>query len=341
MAVALMGMMKRIMEPGCKYDYCIVLKGPQGIGKSSFWRTLASDPWFCDTHQDNDKDLRMLINTTWVYELSELESTTSKKEVGALKALLSSSIDSFRIPYGKAMGKFPRPSIIVGTVNPEVFLKDTTGNRRFPVIEVLGDIDLEKLKADRDQILKAAFVAWQNGRLPMLTKEQQAESDGRNNNYEEENIWLAPIGRWLNNAPEVFSTNQVLNEAIKKWDSEIKPQDQRLAADALRKLGCHQDKNQKTKGGHKTRWWQRNISDDSHVQSLSEGDFYAAETAYGRDSTQISDEKQERIQGMNQSSIAPSCKVTKKSKKCELNLQNLVGSSYDISQTNSDDPHWN
>ena len=91
MKVALVGMIARVMNRGCKFDTCLVLKGKQGIGKSSFWRILAGNDWFCDTWQDNLKDLFFNIQTSWVFELAELDGMTNKKDAAQIKSLLSSS----------------------------------------------------------------------------------------------------------------------------------------------------------------------------------------------------------------------------------------------------------
>ena len=47
----------RVKDRGIKFDNCCVLVGKQGTGKSTFWRYLASDPWFCDTWQPREQDL--------------------------------------------------------------------------------------------------------------------------------------------------------------------------------------------------------------------------------------------------------------------------------------------
>ena len=44
----------RAAERGCKFNKILVLKGPQGIFKSSFFIALLPNPnWFCDTWEPN------------------------------------------------------------------------------------------------------------------------------------------------------------------------------------------------------------------------------------------------------------------------------------------------
>jgi len=40
-----LGIVRRIMHPGCVFDYMLVLVGPQGIGKTSFFRIIGG-PWY-------------------------------------------------------------------------------------------------------------------------------------------------------------------------------------------------------------------------------------------------------------------------------------------------------
>ncbi|HEY4533827.1 MAG TPA: VapE domain-containing protein [Fusobacterium sp.] len=44
----LVGMVKRVFNPGCKFDELMVLTGVQGVGKTSFIEKLALLPeWYC------------------------------------------------------------------------------------------------------------------------------------------------------------------------------------------------------------------------------------------------------------------------------------------------------
>ena len=261
----LIGGVKRVFKRGCKHDTCLVLKGSQGIGKSSFWKALASEAWFSDTWQDKPQDLFMQIQRCWFYELAELDSMTSKKDAGTLKALLSSSIDSFRSPYARGIHDNPRPSIMVASCNRPDPLNDPTGSRRFHVIDVGSNhIDFEKVKRDRERIFKAAIEAYDNGESNYLTKEQQVQSNQRNLAFEAEDPFFDRIYDWVNNiGPNSgfyhgFSTEEALIQSSCREEKNIKVTDQKAAADCLRRMGYEKDKHQSRKDGIKQpRKWRR------------------------------------------------------------------------------------
>ncbi|MFN9485268.1 MAG: VapE domain-containing protein [Cyanobacteriota bacterium] len=258
MASTLVGAVARALEPGTKFDTCCVLRGPQGIMKSTFWRCLASPDWFCDTPQENEKDLKLAIHTCWIYELAELDATTGKKEAAQVKALLSSPVDQFRPPYGRTTEKHPRRSILVGTCNRDDFLRDETGSRRFWVIEVNGRPDICALRNGRDRILKAAVLAFRAGREPILSPASQAESERRNRGYAPEHPWLGLLARWVGTAPAEFTTDQALTGAGCVGDNRIERRHQNEVAPLLRSLGFERDRNQtRADGGERPRLWRR------------------------------------------------------------------------------------
>jgi len=296
LAATLIGAVARVIEPGCKFDTCTVLRGAQGIFKSTFWQALASPAWFCDTPND-DKDLKLAIQTCWIYELAELETKTGNKEAGAIKALLSSPEDSFRVPYGGGIEDHPRPSIFVGSCNRSDFLRDETGSRRFWVIDLPQDpdqgqqIEIAKVREHRDQIWKAALLAYRAQRLPILSPEQQLESNRRNRGYEPEHIWLAPLERWIDSSkPPSFSTDQALIGAGLREKERLSPQDARCAAVILRDLGYQQDQHQtRGDGGKRFRLWRRtSVVSDPVLPSETGQTNCSAGTQ--QDLSQISDE---------------------------------------------------
>ena len=149
------GMVARALKPGCKFDYMLILKGPQGAKKSTVFRTLAA-PWFTDNAiKMGDKDSLMAMQSIWLAESSELESM-NKSETNAIKQFLSASEDLFRPPYGAQMVKRPRHAVFGGTTNAETFLKDVTGDRRFWPLEV-GELNLEALQEQRLQLFAEAL----------------------------------------------------------------------------------------------------------------------------------------------------------------------------------------
>jgi predicted P-loop ATPase len=256
LAATLVGAVARVMEPGCKFDTCCVLRGPQGIFKSTAWRTLASPDWFCDTPQANEKDLKLAIHTAWIYELAELDAVTGRKEAAEVKAVLSSPVDHFRPPYARCSEKHPRRSIMVATCNRDDFLRDETGSRRFWVIEVKERIDTQRLNVDRDRIWRAAVLAYRAGRLPILSPGAQVESERRNLGYAPEHPWLALLLRWK--APSEFTSDQALIGAGCVGENRIERKHQNEVAPLLRSLGFTRDQHQsRDDGGSRPRYWRR------------------------------------------------------------------------------------
>ena len=130
----------RIYKPGTKFDSILVLNGPQGVGKSTFFARLGRE-WFSDSLSISDmKDKtasEKLINS-WILEISEM-SGIRKTEVEVVKSFVSRQNDKFRQAYGVNVESHPRKCIIVGSTNSEGgFLRDVTGNRRFWPVHVPG-----------------------------------------------------------------------------------------------------------------------------------------------------------------------------------------------------------
>lgn len=158
----LLGMVNRIMEPGCKFDYCPVLEGPGGLGKSTLVEVLAGSDYFSDAHFDlsRGKDGQEQVQGRWLYELAEL-ANFGKSEINLIKAFISSKVDRYRPSYGRTVEAYARQCVLVGTTNENTYLRDRTGNRRFWPIPVRKAIRIDWLRKMRDQLFAEAFVLYQ------------------------------------------------------------------------------------------------------------------------------------------------------------------------------------
>lgn len=171
----LLGMVNRVMNPGCKFDYCMVLEGKGGLMKSTLFKTLAGKPWFSDTHFDvgRGKDGQEQVQGLWVYELAELASF-SKADINLIKAFISAEVDRYRPSYGRVVESYPRQCVLGGTTNEKHWLRDRTGNRRWWPVPVQHRIKIEWLAKYRDQLLAEAFAQYLEGaRFYPLPEEEE------------------------------------------------------------------------------------------------------------------------------------------------------------------------
>lgn len=173
----LMGMVARVMEPGCQTDSFLVLEGVQGVGKSSTGRILASADWYCDTLPDiKDKDAMLNLQGAWIVEISELAALRGAQSKESYKAFLSRRVDRFRSPFGRITNDVPRQSMFLGTTNDEDYLNDKGGNRRFWPARV-HRCDFDRLADDRDQLFAEAYQRWKE-KPEKLCLEEEAKRQG-------------------------------------------------------------------------------------------------------------------------------------------------------------------
>jgi predicted P-loop ATPase len=179
----LVAAVRRVRQPGCKFDYIVVLESEeQGIGKSTMLRLLAGDENFSDAEIIglDKRDQQESIQGIWIYEIAELEGLY-KSEVTQMKMFASKQVDAARPAYGRSRVDRPRRCIMVATTNERTYLRDTTGNRRYWPVRLNGVIhkpeagismiDLAGIKRDRDQ-LWAEAAAVEAGGEPLVIPEK-------------------------------------------------------------------------------------------------------------------------------------------------------------------------
>lgn len=200
----------RVMSPGCKYDYVPVFIGPQGIGKTTFLRTIGHG-WHSDSLQSfSGKEAAELIQGIWINEIGEM-SGYSKSEDNVTKQFLSRCDDVYRQPYGRHTGRYPRKGIFFGTCNDHDFLKDPTGSRRFWPIDT-GTTTAKKdiwkdLPGEVDQLWAEAVQLWKNGE-PLYLEDPAVEAMAKQeqDQHYEDNVKQGLIVEFLKRpVPEDYS----------------------------------------------------------------------------------------------------------------------------------------
>jgi putative DNA primase/helicase len=227
----------RIMDPGCKVDTTLILKGEQGKKKSWAFRTLCGSSWFSDTVIDlRNKDAMQSLQGVWIYEFAELDSV-KRADTIAVKAFLSSQSDRFRLPYARHIVSCPRQCVIVGTSNEDGFLRDPTGSRRFWPVET-GAVDLDGLARARDQLWAEAVHLYRQGEQWWLTDDEEKRRVNSAHLFTEQDAWEDAILAWLVKTQSVeVRTAEVWEQALGKRNGDLTQLSQKRIGRILRDQG--------------------------------------------------------------------------------------------------------
>ncbi|MGE0310032.1 MAG: VapE domain-containing protein [Lautropia sp.] len=235
----LIGMVARVMQPGVKFDSCLVLEGAQGRRKSSALKALAGE-WFSDTELDlSNKDAMSAIRGKWLHEFAEMGSL-ARSETSRQKSFLARQVDEFRPVFARREIRCPRQVVFAGSTNEWQWQQDPTGGRRFWPVEVTGQIDVEALARARDDLFAEAYEAYQAGERFWPTPDEQREwFDPQQLQREREDAFADLIQDWLDNLsrPE-FVLVDVLSEALKLDAARMTRDVMTRAGTILKKLGC-------------------------------------------------------------------------------------------------------
>jgi predicted P-loop ATPase len=217
----------RILKPGCKADSMLIIEGPQGYKKSTFFSSLLPDNlYFSDSLSKVRHDvesIRLVHSGPAIFELGEL-SGLRKQEVEEIKAFLSAFQDDLR-PLYEPPRTTPRRAIFVGTTNRDDYLRDETGGRRFWPVKATREIDIDTVLEERDQWFAEALAGLDRGEPWWLTSGRasalaQTEQDAR---YEED-IWEQPVAEWLADRLEPSTTEADPTTATAQMQSEMNKQ---------------------------------------------------------------------------------------------------------------------
>lgn len=225
----------RAMQPGCKADAVLILQGVQGCRKSTTCKVLGGE-WFRDSDLDlGSKDRYSALEGAWIYELGELDAMR-KADARALKAFVSSQMDSYRPAYGRNVRDTPRTTVFVGTTNDHEFLVDATGSRRFLVVAV-GQCRPEDLERDREQLFAEAVALYRAGTPWHLDQTAEAEREVQAEQWRPVDSWDTTIGKWASEQRVPFDLDRVWREALDNERTSASRADDMRMATILRRHG--------------------------------------------------------------------------------------------------------
>jgi predicted P-loop ATPase len=234
----LLGAVARVMDPGCKFDFCLVLEGLQGKGKSTALAILGGE-WFGDTDLDlGNKDSMSALRGKWVYEFAELGSLTRAEETKQ-KSFLSRRVDEYRPVYGRREISVPRQTVFAGSTNTWEWNKDPTGGRRFWPVDCAGDFHLDGLREVRAQLFAEALHRFEAGeRFHPTEEEQRTLFDPEQLRREQQESLVDALHDWVYLQYKDFSISAAIIDGLDLDASKLTRDLQTRVGIALRKLGC-------------------------------------------------------------------------------------------------------
>jgi predicted P-loop ATPase len=237
----LISMVARVFKPGCQSDYVLILQGPQGDLKSSACRVLAGEDYFADNLPDiRSKDANQYVRGLWLIELPEL-SAMSRSDVDAWKAFITRRKERYRPFYGRRETHEPRQCNFIGTTNRDEFLQDETGNRRMWPAKT-GKIDLDALKADREQLFAEAVHCYRAGERWWPDQEFEKEHilPEQEARYVQD-VWEPTVEKYLETlAADKIRVCDIATECLGFETSRISTADARRISRVLYRLGWKQ-----------------------------------------------------------------------------------------------------
>lgn len=225
-------MAARIFKPGCKVDNMVILEGGQGKFKSTALNVVGGK-WYAEALESPlSKDFYMALHGKLIVEVAELDSFRRAEDT-LIKRLLTCHTDRYRPPYGRIAQDFQRHCIFVGTTNEHAYLRDHTGARRFWPVKI-GEIDLKKIREERDQLFAEAVHRFKAGDSWWEMPEEETREAQESRRQEDE--WETVVTEYLERKTEV-TIKDVAVDAIKIDVSRLDLLIQRRIAKIMQSIG--------------------------------------------------------------------------------------------------------
>lgn len=192
-------MLAAMDRPQEAHGVFILQSDNHGAGKGRWFKRLVADidPSLLGNGglDVRDKDSILRIGKKWIYELSEIEASMNRREIGELKAFITTDVDEVRAPYARTAQKLPRRTVFCGSANVKQFLTDPSGSRRFWVIPITAANHEHPVNIQ--QVWAQAYHLFKSGESWYLNSaETQAVTQSNDDHFQA----LCPIAEKLSSA---------------------------------------------------------------------------------------------------------------------------------------------
>lgn len=243
---------RRIITPGVKFDNMLVLYGPdEGEGKTLFSEILFGEDFYRSQMPKIDsKDASGALQGYWGVEFAELHRINDADDESC-KEFLSRRVDDFRPPYGRCEIHAPRCCVFIGTTNDGEFLRAAGRNRRWWPIAVGATINLDWLRANRDNMWGEAVYLAKLGERHWHTREEEQALAPTRQAFSHEDTWHDDIREYLQGRKEV-TVQDIYETSIARGvadKTKFGGEQQKRIVDSLKRLGCRSCRT------HNRRFW--------------------------------------------------------------------------------------
>jgi predicted P-loop ATPase len=191
--------------------------------------------------RSENKEIAQRIQGKLLVEVGEMAGM-AKKDVDELKDFLTLKEDQWRPAYSRDQKVGVRHCLFIMTTNDDQFLTDSTGNRRYAVVNI-DDIDIEKVKADLHQLWAEGKHIYETVGVNKLHADVEALQGQYNEENVEEDPWEQAILDWFEAEEflkpkdrQFHDTRSILKFAIGMTDAQIEKKHTKRLRNVLRRL---------------------------------------------------------------------------------------------------------
>lgn len=269
------GAVARALHHGCQHDVVLILSGNQGVGKTTFWKTIAGRckytgrPYHKEGKVDiNNKDSLLNFLQAWIFEWGELSGMNHKSKED-FKLLTSQQENTIRKAYGYFEDDILRKGVIVGSCNPDQNPLVDEENRRIWLMHCKTDsgnfsYTREDLAKEREAIWAEAVYLYKQGikdynewgcpiyaeDLWWLSTEERQQHIKVNESMKDDDLHYNMFLRYVVDNPDAVKSGDDIIEDIynevyiddrgeeRKRSKVIKPPHKKEVSRILKKIGC-------------------------------------------------------------------------------------------------------